>query len=1643
MPLYTSIGTAFYFVGSGGYVPPITPSILFAMGANKWAGLGDNSTVDRSSPVGVSGNSWTMIAQGTVANGASASLNGITLAIKNDNTLWGWGRNYTGQFGGTTLQDYISSPVQIGTNTWSTVAVIGVDSLIGIDTTGKLYTWGRNILGSELGYYGSTGNITFTKLGSISIMNTGAAWGWGPNVIRNLISGDNTTRSYPVQIDSATTVNLGMTWLDIATSGGTNTSNLRAVGITRDTRLWSWGGGINGGLGLNDTITRSSITQIGTSTGWSKVIVCSQAGQTAGIVQGALKSDGTLWMWGINTYGWHGQNDTVNRSNPVQVSGTWLDAAAGQQIVLGIKNDGTLWSWGVGFYLGTSDLIDRSSPVQIGVDTNWQSVWSGLSQMFAIKNDGKLFAWGLGTAGQLGLGDVVARSSPVQVAVGTSFTQVVSSYQGSNAITNDGKLYGWGGGYHGDAVTRSIPVQIGSSSWTLLGTGGFGSIGDTYGLTTAGTIFGWGFNSGYELGDGTSTTTNTPISLLVNNYKQYSNSYSPVQIGTSSWASVAADRSRNVYAITAAGQLFAWGTNQYGTVGANDTVARSSPVQVKAGTSFVQVAAPSINMLALDSAYNLWTSGYNGYGSYGNNTTVSRSSPVQVTTAVPLQKLAITQNLGVLGLSQGGKLFAWGSNQFGELGLGDAVFRSSPTQIGFTYNNYSLTDSGLINDGYSLYTWGNNFNGQLGIGNTITRSSPVQVSGSYISVVKNSYNMFAIDVTGKLYASGRNVSGELGLGDAIDRSSPTQVGTESWTSISAGDSGFAVAVRSDGGLFTWGKNNVYQLGLNDTINRSTPTQIGNRLSAYFDGTNYVLLSANAAFVFGTGDFTIECWFNASSTSGVFFDVRSGLSGVNPLLYFNGSSVRYYVNGSDRITSDTTLVSNTWYHVALVRISNVSKLYLNGVQTGSSYNDSNNFSSSNNLFIGQGNSIDNSITGYISNLRVVKGVGVYTTSFTPSLYLTNITGTSLLTFQSTTFVDNSNNNFSLSVSGATISGIAYSEVSAGTSNAFTIDTNGGLYGWGDNTNGIITAPTNKSFLVVIGSATILSDNTLWTWGSNANGTLGDGTTINRSSPVQVSGNWKYVARNPNTATSLNSLGIKTDGTLWFWGVGTNGVSGNNDAITHSSPVQVGTDADWAKCFLNSNYSAFAIKTNGLLYSWGLNTFGSLGLGDVINRSSPTQVSATTSWSTITAGSNNIFGIDINSGLYGWGVNSNGEIGQNDRVNRSSPVQVAGSWVAVSALSSNVGAINSSGNLFTWGYNLNGELGQNNLISRSSPVQVGNSAWTSIHNAGGGYSAIKSGGLLYGWGGPNLVGLNDGVTRSSPTQVGSSSWSMLNSAAGYNTNGGISGNRLYNWGTNGNGYLGDNTTVTKSSPVLTVASNLSTPVFLTINSPLQIGTSSWTSVAAGDSHVMALRYGDGALFTWGKNDQGQLGLSTITSRSSPVQVGTSSWSQIGVGYSYSFGIDILGKLYSWGVNNAGQLGLNIVANRSAPVQIGTSSWSLIPSQTNNNTIAQIIDGRIFTWGTNSNGELGISNTTSRSSPVQVSTSFANFTTALSLPSSLGSTHSGFLYNNALYLWGYNGFGQLGLGDTLNRSSPSLVTTGVNVLNLGYYDTFYQKP
>ena len=340
----------------------------------------------------------------------------------------------------------------------------------------------------------------------------------------------------------------------------------------------------------------------------------------------------------------------------------------------------------------------------------------------------------------------------------------------------------------------------------------------------------------------------------------------------------------------------------------------------------------------------------------------------------------------------------------------------------------------------------------------------------------------------------------------------------------------------------------------------------------------------------------------------------------------------------------------------------------------------------------------------------------------------------------------------------------------------------------------------------------------------------------------------------------------------------GDQGTGVATSRSSPTQVGALATWSSVsvFSLNHMTSMALKTDSTMWTWGQNNSGQLGLGDVAYRSSPVQVGTLSVWSQVSQGYAFDTALKSDGTLWSWGGNGYGEVNP-DKAQRSSPTQIGtlSTWASVSAGRAVVLAKKTDGTLWAWGNNAKrsgniAPLGLGDTTARSSPVQIGTLAtWTSVSTNGYHTLARKTDGTLWVWG-------------NNKDNVG---------------------------GGAGRGQLGLGDVNQRSSPV-------------------QVGTlTTWATATVGDYHSLAIKT-DGTLWAWGRNKYGQVNPDKAY-RSSPTQVGTlATWSSATGGTDVSAAIKTDGTLWVWGRGNFGRMGQGDLVYRSSPIQIGTlATWTSV--------------------------------------------------------------------------------------------------------------------
>lgn len=735
-----------------------------------------------------------------------------------------------------------------------------------------------------------------------------------------------------------------------------------------------------------------------------------------------------------------------------------------------------------------------------------------------------------------------------------------------------------------------------------------------------------------------------------------------------------------------------------------------------------------------------------------------------------------------------------------------------------------------------------------------------------------------------VFTWGLNSFGELGLGDTITRSSPVQIGTSSWIMVAAGAS-TTVGIRSDSTLFTWGAAAGGALGNGTTIgNRSSPIAIGTSSWTYVTGGNQNFFAIrtdgglfawgiNSTGKLGLGDATLRnspVQVGASSWTMVSsYNLTSGGVTTNRALFMWG------LGGT--LGTGVSLATNRSSPVQVTVGAPNSQSLFTQVAVGES----------------GAIAIDADGLGYFWGLAGQVNLS-YNIPWKNKIEQSILAPIPLSTFNNETEESNY-----ITATGKTA--LSWVQAVGGVHGGMALRSDKKIYIWGSNQDGSLGINSTSVSEVRFAPQLIVSQSTfnyiasggyeqrqryfaldtngiLYSWGNNNNGALGVGDTVRRVIPtaVNITSSFVFVAAGP-----VSTAAIATDGSLFTWGEQTNGQLGNGATAAANvlNPSKIGTSS-WYRVSIGYRFMN-GITGTYKLFSWGLGTSGVIGDGTANTRSVPTAI-GTSSWIFVSSGNSSAFAIRSDSTLWAWGNNHVGQLGLGDTIARSSPVQIASpaNWKYVDAANNYIGGpsfspyyrtygIASDNTLYAWGFFNAGTGLSAALNGRSSPVQISLSQYSNV-DAGLCFTvAVRTNGVQYYW------GATDSFAKSP----------------------------IYN--------SGDGAAIAYSTLQF-----------------VQSNYESFRLVTSGLSNGAAIR-SDYKLFTWGRDDQGQLGIGaggTVT-RSNPVQVGSSSWTQVALGDRTMYAIDTNGRLFSWGDSSGGFRGSGNLVNSSSPIQIGSSSWTMV--------------------------------------------------------------------------------------------------------------------
>jgi alpha-tubulin suppressor-like RCC1 family protein len=658
----------------------------------------------------------------------------------------------------------------------------------------------------------------------------------------------------------------------------------------------------------------------------------------------------------------------------------------------------------------------------------------------------------------------------------------------------------------------------------------------------------------------------------------------------------------------------------------------------------VTLAVGGTHTLALRANGRIQAWGSNLYGQLGDGTKTERTTPTYINADTDWVAVACGANHSVA-LKANGTLWAWGQNIDGQLGLNDLTLRSAPTQVGTAADWVAVACGAqhtlaLKADG-SLWTWGDNTYGQLGLSDTTDRLVPTRLGGGtdWAFVAGGGAHSLALKSNGRLYAWGRNDYGQLGDGAGVEWHYPIRMGeATNWVALAAGYY-HSTGLQADGSLYAWGRNNYGQLGLGTTTNVNVPTRVGkeNAWVGVACGYQHTLgLKANGA-AFGWG---------------------------------------YNANGQVGDASVTTRTSPT----ALKSSATWASLAAGGNHS-------------------VGVAADGSVAAWGANANAQIGDGTHTDRSAP----TNVLAAGCVWPAPR------------APRGET------DRVTCEYLHSLVVRSEGSLYSWGDATEGQVgdgtftdrpsPVPVGPAFVwrsAVAGgffSVALRHDGSLYTWGANNYGQLGLGGVdyAHKASPQRVGSANDWVAA---AAGMYHVLALKANGTLWAWGYNFDGQLGIGNRTSTNVPTQVGSATDWV-AISAGGYASHGIRADGSLYSWGNNGFGQLGLGDQTLRTTPTRVGSANTWVGVSGGGNHTLGLTVAGGAFAWGSNLEGQLGTGEGTFKTTPTAVspATGWVGIFGGDFHSHGVRNDGTLYGWGLNSTGQLGDSSLTDRPLPTLIG--------------------------------------------------------------------------------------------------------------------------------------------------------------------------------------------------------------------------------------------------------------------------------------------------------------------------------------------------
>jgi alpha-tubulin suppressor-like RCC1 family protein len=1393
-------------VGLGHTIYLKTDGSLWAVGANEHGQLGLGDTTDRSTPV--------QLTTGVIAVAAGRAH---SLFLKTDGTLWAIGDNTYGQLGtGDNLER--TTPVQIASDV-ATIAA-GDDHTLLIKTDGSLWTVGRNTYG-QLGDTSTTSRNAPVQIATDVLKIAGSA----ANTV--FIKTDNSLWSCGLRGLSAQ-----RTPVQIATSvAAVAAGAAHTLFIKTDATLWVTGDNSSGQLGNGSTVSLSTPIQIGS--GYSAV--------AAGFVHSLfLTSTGVVQIVGNNSLRQLGGTSSTNLTTPAQLATSGTVIASRQYHSAYITSAGTLWSIGdnAAGQL-TAAPSSQLSPVTLG--TGIVATSSGVAHTLYLKTDGTLWSVGDNAYGQLGTGNTLGRVQPVQIAIGVAAVAAGSWH--TLFLKTDGTL--WAAGRNsdgqlgtGNTTQRTSPVQI-ATGVTSISAGARHSLF----IKTNGELWGMGDNNSRQLNN-TSSSLLTPsfvasgvsdcaaggsFSLWIKNRTLYSapptTPFSPSGIvATEVRAAAAGDR--HALFLKTDGSLWNAGLLTSSILNPRDgVVALGTPFAI--ANDVTTIAAGGLGLgagegfsLFVKTDGTLWAMGDNRFGQLGDGTRINRAAPVQIATHVtainagdlqssfvqaPPVAPAITtqpqsQSIADAGhallqvKATGGFLsYQWFAGTSGDtshpvLGGNASEVLTLPLTQTTSYWVRITNEIGTVDSATATITPQTVPAGTLSVAGSRTLGEfdeslglfaprqPVALGQDIATIAASADHALILKTDATLWATGTNTYGQLGTSDTANRTAPAQIAT----SVSAIAVGLrhSLFLKIDGTLWTTGANTYGQLGTGSTTNVSTPVQVASSVTAIAAGAYHSLFLKTDGTLWGMGESAIGTTTSRVSPVQIATSVASIAAGTYHSLFLKTDGTLWGTGGNTLgQLGDGTLVDQP---TPVLISSGVS-----AVASSSSANHS--------LFL----KTDGSLWGMGVNSNGQLGVADTTNQASPVLIASRVIACAAGGSHSLYITDDHSlwstggNAYGQLGDGSATNRFSPQEIAThveravGNTNASLFVTQAGAtYGMGLNGNGLLSLaslPNQTTFVTLANNVTAIasapgksyyltSDGSLWSssglpgGGSSAPGIIA--TNVARLFPVHL---LKPLGGSGELSALVDRLlFLRTDGSLWGVGSNSYGALGTGDTVNRTTPVHIADDVVdagslWRFCVF--------IKADGTLWKTGSIPFPPNNVPtaeDLV----PTQL--TDHAVALTTSYRHALILKTDGSLWGLGDDQNGQLNINtgtqgvDNTTQSAPVLLAEQVASCASSARHTLILKRNGTLWGCGNNSYGQLTAA-VALRSALHQIA----TGVTSMAAGPETsffIKTDGSLWATGNNDykqLGNLLSVASTTSPVQVTTSVASVFPAATGENT------------------------------------------------------------------------------------------------------------------------------------------------------------------------------------------------------------------------------------------------------------------------------------